>query len=111
MHTGFCSPSRMRSFGATPFARSSFNCSVTYCSGFCFVANVAVSDMVSLLMVGIGRGESLLCSSAALGANAELLFRFLQVRSHASGIPLPTRQECVPPLHVCPESTGGCSRS
>ena len=46
----------MRSFGATPFVRSSFNCSVTYCSGFCFVANVAVSDMLLLLMVGIGRG-------------------------------------------------------
>src|SRR5437868_10862656 len=52
----------MCSFEATPFVRSSFNCSVTYCSGFCFVANVAVSDMLLLLMVGIGRGESLLCS-------------------------------------------------
>src|SRR5215472_1460577 len=61
MQTGFCSPSRMRSFGATPFERSSLNWSVTYCKGFCLVANVAVSDMASLLVVGIGReGVSIL---------------------------------------------------
>src|SRR5215467_3925042 len=61
MQTGFCSPSRMRSFGATPFERCSLNWSVTYCKGFCLVANVAVSDMASLLVVGISReGVSIL---------------------------------------------------
>src|SRR2546422_4700022 len=49
MQTGFCSPSSTRSLGATPLARSSFSSSATYCKGFCFVAIVAVSDMVALL--------------------------------------------------------------
>src|SRR5215467_12476202 len=65
----------MRSFGAMPFERSSFNCSVTYCSGFSFVANVAVSDILSLLVVGIGWEESLLCSSVGLGANVGIKWR------------------------------------
>ena len=75
----------MRNFGATPFARNSFNCSVTYCRGFCFVASVAVSDILSLLMLGIGRGESLLCSSA--GPGGKPLNYFLSV--HELGIVLP----------------------
>src|SRR5215467_3649830 len=47
--TGFCSPSRTRSLGATPLSRSSFSCSLTYCSGFCRVLCTADSDMSWLL--------------------------------------------------------------
>src|ERR1700758_5196193 len=80
MQTGFCSPSRMRSFGATPFVRRSFSWSVMYCSGFCLVASVAVSDMALLLVVGIGRGESLLCVSSRRGANHSRTKEFASAR-------------------------------
>src|SRR5713101_2156843 len=45
VQTAFCSPSKTRSFGATPFSRSSFNCSLTSCSGFCLVICVPCSDI------------------------------------------------------------------
>ncbi len=48
IQTGFCSPSSTRSFGATPFARKSCKVSLTYCSGFLFVAGVPNSLMFLL---------------------------------------------------------------
>src|SRR5260370_25880048 len=67
MHSGFCSPSSTRSFGATPFARNSFSWSVTYCRGFCFDAIGAVSDMIALL-TWVRLEEELFCVSPRLGA-------------------------------------------
>src|SRR5260370_31352689 len=68
MHTGFCSPSSTRSFGATPFARSSLSWSDTYCRGFCFDGIVAVSDTVALLTWN-RLLEELFCVSSRRGAN------------------------------------------
>src|SRR6266849_5122877 len=55
VQTAFCSPSRMRSFGATPLARKPLSWSETYCSGLPEVICVAVSDMRLLLEIVAGR--------------------------------------------------------
>src|SRR6267143_5593032 len=65
IQTGFCSPSSTRSFGATPFARSSFNWSVMYSMAFCFDVIVAVSDMMALL-TWTRLVEELFCVSSRL---------------------------------------------
>jgi hypothetical protein len=56
----------MRSFGATPFSRNSFNWSVTNCKGFCFEVIVAVSDMIALLEVDSAGGTTILRQVAAV---------------------------------------------
>src|ERR1700758_4674708 len=45
VQTAFCSSSRTRSLGATPFSRNSFSCSLTYCNGFCLIICVPCSDI------------------------------------------------------------------
>src|SRR5216683_1497469 len=51
VQTAFCSPCKTRNFGATPFSRNSFNCSLTYCSGFCLIICVPCSDIGYLLFL------------------------------------------------------------
>src|SRR5882724_8376536 len=70
MHTGFCSPSSTRSFGATPFARKSFNVSVTYPNGFCLITCVPDS-LMSLLPT-----LSELCVSSSAPSALSLAFLF-----------------------------------
>src|SRR5580692_4296595 len=106
MHTGFCSPSSTRSFGATPFDRNSLNWSAMYCVGFFFVVCVAVSDIRWLLWNEFAR-ESYFAPCGGLGANCRAFApRFLvtAVRSRILGISLSTRWGCAPSWHVFPES-------
>ncbi len=45
VQTGFCSPCSTRRLGATPLSRSSCNCSLTYCNGFCVMVCVSCSGI------------------------------------------------------------------
>src|SRR5580704_3308996 len=105
MHTGFCSPSSTRSFGATPFARNSLNWSAMYCVGFFFVVCVAVSDILWLPWDEFA-GEAILLHAKGLGQTAGFTTRFLvtAVRSRIFGISLAARLECAPSEYVSPES-------
>src|ERR1700693_1852398 len=63
--TGFCSPSSTRNFGAVPAGRNSPSWSLTYCNGFCLLACVTVSLILSppRRFCTSGWGNSLLAAS------------------------------------------------